>query len=851
MTNTWMDIKNANVILVMGGNAAEAHPVGFKWVIEAKAHNKAKLIVVDPRFNRTASVADFYAPIRVGTDIAFLCGVIRYLFEHDAIQHGYVKAYTNASFLVREDFSFEDGLFTGYDAKSRVYDKATWQYELDDEGYARVDETLQHPRCVLNLLKAHVARYTPEVVSSITGTPQDLYLQVCEMIASTAAPDRTLTSLYALGWTQHSIGAQNIRTLAILQLLLGNIGMPGGGVNALRGHSNIQGLTDLGLLSDQLPGYLTIAHDEETTRAAYLEKRTPKPLRPGQVNSWANYPKFHTSLMKAWYGKSATADNDFCYDWMPKVDQVYDGLRAFDRMEQGKMTGYFCQGFNPLASFPNKGKISSALSKLKYLVVMDPLSTETSVFWQNHGEYNDVKPEDIQTEVFRLPTTCFAEEEGSLVNSSRWLQWHWKGAEPPGECRTDIDIMSELFVKIRELYQHENGAFPEPIVNLHWPYAKPEAPTAAELAKEFNGYALTDLPNPKDPGKIQIQAGQQLSSFAQLRDDGTTASGTWIFCGAWTEEGNQMARRDTDDPTGLGVSPNWAWAWPLNRRILYNRASCDPSGKPWDEKRKLIEWDGKRWAGLDVPDFKADAAPDSGVSPFIMTDEGVARLFARHMMAEGPFPEHYEPFESPLGNNPLHSKVISNPAARVFQNDRAMLGDKSDYPYVATTYRLTEHFHFWTKHVKINASLQPEQFVEIGTELAAELGIANGERVTVRSKRGHIKAVAMVTKRIKALTVAGETVHQIGIPIHWGFQGAARKGYIANTLTPFLGDANTQTPEFKAFLVNVEPDISEHMPHTHQPGEEHEERKRPEVKRDDGVRQASWLSRILKGRTET
>ena len=804
MTNTWMDIKNANVILVMGGNAAEAHPVGFKWVVEAKAHNKAKLIVVDPRFNRTASVADVYAPIRAGTDIAFLNGVIRYLFENDAIQHEYVKAYTNACFIVREDFAFNDGLFSGYDENAHQYDKTTWGYEFNEMGYANLDESLQHPNCVLNLLKAHVDRYTADVVCNITGTPKDVFLTICELIASTSTPSRTLTSLYALGWTQHSIGAQNIRTLAIIQLLLGNIGMAGGGINALRGHSNIQGLTDLGLLSDQLPGYMNLAKDDETTRNAYLDKRTPKPLRPAQVNYWYNYSKFHTSLLKAWYGKAATAENDFCYDWLPKIDQVYDGLRAFDRMDQGKMTGYVCQGFNPLASFPNKAKISSALSKLKYLIIMDPLATETSEFWQNHGEFNEVKPEDIQTEVFRLPTTCFAEEEGSLVNSSRWLQWHWKGAEPPGECRTDIDIMAELYTRVRELYRHEGGAFPDPILYLHWPYRIPEAPGPDELAKEFNGYALADIPDPKEPGKLLAKKGQQLSSFAQLQDDGSTASGTWIFCGAWTEAGNQMARRDTTDPTGLGIAPNWAWAWPLNRRILYNRASCDPAGKPWDESRKLIEWDGSKWTGLDVPDFKADAAPESGVMPFIMTNEGVARLFALDKMAEGPFPEHYEPFETPLGTNPLHPAVISNPAARVFEGDRAMLGDHKEFPYVATTYRLTEHFHFWTKHCLINASLQPEQFVEIGEALAKELGIANGGRVKVSSKRGHIIAVAMVTKRIKALQVAGQTVHHVGIPIHWGFTGATKKGYIANTLTPFLGDANTQTPEFKAFLVKVE-----------------------------------------------
>ena len=809
MTNTWMDIKNANVILVMGGNAAEAHPVGFKWVVEAKAHNKAKLIVVDPRFNRTASVADYYAPIRTGTDIAFLNGVMRYLLEKNQIQHEYVSAYTNASFIVREDFTFEEGLFSGYDEKEHKYDKSSWAYELDDKGFAKVDPSLKHPRCVINLLKHHVDRYTPEVVSSITGTPQKQFLEICEMLASTAAPDRTLTSLYALGWTQHSIGAQNIRALAMLQLLLGNIGMPGGGVNALRGHSNIQGLSDLGLMSDLLPGYMTMPKDDDVDRETYLGRRTPKLLRPGQMNYFANYPKFHTSLMKAWYGPSATKDNDYVYDWMPKLDKVYDGLRVFDMMNEGQFTGYFCQGFNPLASFPDSNKLRSAFSKLKYMVVMDPLATETSEFWKNHGESNDVDSSQIQTEVFRLPTTLFAEEDGALVNSSRWLQWHWKGADAPGECRTDIAIMSELFLKLREMYAKDGGAFPDAILGLHWPYHDPAEPTAEEIAKEYNGRALADIMDPKDKTKVLVKAGQQLSSFAQLADDGSTACGTWIFCGSWTEAGNQMARRDTSDPSGLGVAPNWAWAWPANRRILYNRASCDPSGKPWDAKRKLIAWDGTKWGGFDVPDFKADVPPGDAMSPFIMTNEGVGRLFALDKMAEGPFPEHYEPFENPLGTNLLHPKVISNPAARVFAKDREHFGTSADYPYVGTTYRLTEHFHYWTKHVNINASLQPEQFVEIGEELAKEKGIANGERVVVSSKRGYIKAVAVVTKRIKALDVGGKRVHQIGVPIHWGFTGAAKNGFLANTLTPYVGDANTQTPEFKSFLVNLEKDTGQ------------------------------------------
>ncbi|MDD1651246.1 MAG: formate dehydrogenase-N subunit alpha, partial [Methylococcaceae bacterium] len=764
------------------------------------------------------------------------------------------QAYTNAPFIVREDFRFEDGLYSGYDESNPEvrYDRTTWTYELDEHGYAKVDPTLQHPRCVFKLLKAHVERYTPETVTDITGTPQDDFLKVCELIASTAVPTRTLTSLYALGWTHHSVGVQNIRAMAMIQLLLGNVGMSGGGVNALRGHSNIQGLSDLGLLTEMLPGYMTLPRDHETTRAGYLEKRTLKALRPGQWSYWSNFPKFHTSLMKAWYGKAATPDNDYAYDWLPKLDKPYDSLRMFDLMGQGEVNGFICQGFNPLASYPDKGKVSAALSKLKFMVVIDPLATDTSEFWQNHGEHNDVDTEAIQTEVFRLPSTCFAEEDGSLVNSSRWLQWHWKGAEPPGECRTDIEIMADLYQRLKAMYRAEGGAFPDPLLNLHWPYQKPQEPTAEELAQEYNGYALVDLADPHEPGKITLKAGQQLSGFAQLRDDGGTACGNWIFSGAWTEAGNQMARRDTADPTGMGISPGWAWSWPANRRILYNRASLDPSGRPWNEQRKIIEWDGERWSGLDVPDFKADVPPGGEMSPFIMNPEGVGRLFCADRLADGPFPEHYEPFETPLGTNPLHPKVVSNPAARVFANDRAMLGDRKEFPYVATTYRLTELFNTWTDHVRINASLQPEQFVEIGQALAAKLGISNGEIVVVRSKRGHIKAVAMVTQRIKPLKVAGQTVHQIGIPVHWGFMGVTRKGFFCNNLTPYLGDANTQTPEFKAFLVNVEKDMSEYMPHTHKPGEGHEERQRPETRleEDREVTPASWLTRVLKGTTE-
>jgi formate dehydrogenase major subunit len=802
MTNTWQDIKNANVILVMGGNAAEAHPCGFKWVTEAKQHNNARLVVVDPRYTRTASVADFYAPIRPGSDIAFLNGVMRYLLEKDAIQHEYVLAYTNAALIVKEGYGFADGLFSGFDADKHDYDRASWDYELDDDGFAKVDTTLQNPRCVINLLREHVARYTPEMVSRICGTPQDAYLKVCEFIASTAAPDKALTSMYALGWTQHSVGSQNIRAMAMIQLLLGNIGVAGGGMNALRGHSNIQGLTDLGLLSNLLPGYLNIPKDGETTFADYMKTRQFKPLRPGQTSYWQNYKKFFVSFQKAIYGRAATAENDWAYDWLPKLDvSGYDILRAFELMNQGKINGYICQGFNPLQAFPNKGKNRAALGKLKFLVVMDPLQTETAHFWENHGDKNPSDPSKIATEVFLLPTTCFAEEDGSLTNSARWLQWHWKAADPPGDATSDIRIMSALFHRMRELYRTEGGAFPDPILNLTWDYVDPVAPGPDELAKEINGRALSEV---KDAaGATVLRAGQLLDGFAQLKDDGTTSSGCWIYSGCWTERGNMMARRDATDPREQGLAPNWAFAWPVNRRVLYNRCSADPAGKPWNPKKPLIEWTGAKWEGIDVPDYGPTVKPDAGVGPFIMNAEGLGRLFARSMMREGPFPEHYEPLESPVANA-LHPKVSANPMARVFPGDRAAFGDASKFPYVGTTYRLTEQFHFWTKHARINAILQPEEFLEIGEVLAKEKGIAQGDWVKLSSNRGHVICKAYVTKRIKPMMVDGKPTHVIGLPIHWGFTGLARKGYGANTLTPCVGDANSETPEFKAFLVNVE-----------------------------------------------
>ncbi len=812
MTNSWTDIKNTDLVLIMGGNAAEAHPCGFKWVTEAQQHRKAKLIVVDPRFTRSAAVADYYAPIRVGTDIAFLAGVINYLLTNNKIHLDYVKLNTDASFLVKDEYGFDNGFFTGYNEASRSYNKASWGYQMGPDGFVKTDDTLQDPRCVFQLMKKHFSRYTPELVSRITGTPKDQFLKIAEMLGETSAANKVMTILYALGWTQHSVGSQNIRTMAMIQLLLGNMGRPGGGVNALRGHANVQGITDMCALPENLSGYMLAPTDADDTREKYLAARTGKAIRPNQMAFTQNFPKWYTSLMKAYYGDAATKDNNFAYDWTPKRDGAYDVLAMFELMHQGKLNGFICQGFNPLAAVPNKKKLSAGLAKLKYMVVMDPLETETSEFWKNFGPLNDVDPAKIRTEVFRLPTSCFAEETGTFTNSSRVISWKEKAVDPPGQSKVDSEIISRLFMKIRESYAKDGGKLPEPIAALTWNYSNPSAPAPDEVLREINGRALVDLlapPDPKNPDApraVQVARGTQLASFALLRDDGSTACGNWIYCGSFGPTGNLTQRRDTSDPTGLGVFPNWGFSWPANRRILYNRASADAQGKPWDPSRKYLAWNGTWAGGADVPDIRPDAAPEQNVGPFIMNPEGVARLYAIGM-SEGPFPEHYEPFETPVGVNlmcPSNPKAVSNPAARVYKGDMEAFGKSSEFPYAATTYRLTEHLHFWTKHSRSNAITQPAPFVEIGEELAREKGIKQGDRVKVKSNRGEVVAACVVTKRMKALEVNGKKVHHVGIPIHWGFKGVTQNGYLANALTPFVGDANSQTPEYKAFLVNIE-----------------------------------------------
>jgi len=817
MTNGWVDIKNADVVFVMGGNPAENHPCGFKWAIEAKKTRGAKLVVVDPRFTRTAAVADYYAPIRSGTDITFLLGIIRYAIETKRFHEDYVKIHTNAPYVISDSYSFNDGLFSGFDAGKAEYDKEKWAYEADEKTNAyKVDPTLQHPRCVFQLLKKHVDRYTPEMVEKICGTPKDKFLKVAEIVTSSGNAAKVGTILYALGWTQHSTGVQIIRAAAMMQLLLGNVGRPGGGVNALRGHSNIQGATDIGGNTEILPGYLKTPTGPMHTLAEYIEKTTPSTINRQawtSMNFWQNTNKFIVSLLKAQYGKNATKDNDFGYEWLPKIDGNYSWMWIFDDMYKGKAKraganepgpeGFITFGMNPVGIGPNSPKMVAALSKLKWMVVVENVETETAAFWKAPKEYGTPDPSQIQTEIFLLPAATFAEKDGTFTNSARWMQWKWKALDPPGQAKGDPEIISRIFLAVRELYRKEGGALPEQILNVAWSYSNQIAPDQGEVLKEINGKALADIKDPKDPTKTIRTAGQQLENFGQLQDDGSTMCGNWLHLGVYTEAGNLAQRRSNADPTGLGMFHNWAFAWPANRRVMYNRASADAQGKPWDLERPGIWWNGEKWIG-DVPDMKPDAPPGT-YGAFVMLPEGVGRLFAA-TLNDGPFPEHYEAVEAPA-DNLLHPKVGSNPVAKKIVSDKDVLADREKYPVVCTTYRLTEHFHYWTQHQengRLN-QLQPGFFFEMPEAMARSMGVANGQHIRVTSPRGSMTGPALVTKRLPPLKVGDKEVWQIGLPIHWGFAGAqGHQGPLANLLTPSVGDPNAFTPEFKAFLVKVE-----------------------------------------------
>ena len=813
MTNHWIDIANSDCILIMGSNAAENHPISFRWVLKAK-DSGATLIHVDPRFTRTSTQADMYAPLRSGTDIAFLGGMIKYILENDKYFKDYVVNYTNAAYIVGEKYGFKDGLFSGFSTEKKSYDASTWAFEPDDQGIPRKDPTLQNPRCVFQLLKTHYSRYDPDTVSAVTGTPKDDLVKVYEAYSATGVPDKAGTIMYAMGWCQHSVGVQNIRAMSIIQLLLGNMGMAGGGVNALRGESNVQGSTDAGLLFHILPGYLPSPSASLTTLADYNKKYTPASKDPVSANWWQNRPKYMVSLLKALYGDAAKKENDFSYAWLPKTDEgkSYSWLDLFDAMYNRQLTGLFAWGMNPACSGANANKTREAFAGLEWMVNVNVFDNETASFWRGPG----MNPKQIKTEVFFLPCAVFLEKEGSITNSGRWAQWRYKAQDPSGSSRPDGDIMYELFLEIRDLYKKDKKAkFADPILNLRWDYATNGHFDAHLVAKAINGYWLED----KTIGDKTYKKGELVPAFAMLQDDGSTSSGDWIYCQSYNQDGNNMARRDKSDTSGIGLYPKWAWAWPVNRRILYNRASVDPTGKPWNPGKPVIQYAGEEkdgkyvsgsWKG-DVPDGpwpplkNPDGSPRAdGKLPFIMRSDGYGALFGPGLK-DGPFPEHYEPLECPVENNAFGPQ-LNNPVAAVFKSQKDIIRSCDPrFPFVGTTYRVTEHFQtgVLTRRLPWLVEAEPQLFVEMSEQLAELRSIENGEKVIVESPRGTLEAVAIVTKRFRPFTIQGTEIHQVGLPWHYGWIFPPEGGDSANLLTPSVGDPNTRIPELKAFMVNV------------------------------------------------
>lgn len=829
MTNHFSDLKNSNVIVACGGNNAENHPASMRWINRARVETGAKYLVVDPRFNRSAAVADVYVPIRSGTDIVFFGGLINYCLSNGKYNKEYVANYTNAPFLINDRYSFEDGMFAGWDEAKQSYDKSAWSYQI--EGYEEWDTSeggkfawakaegvpefdtpkvpiiakdmeLENPRCVFQLMKDHYSRYTPEKVSAICGMSEEQFNILAEIISETAAPEKVATFLYAMGLTQHTKGSQNIRALAILQLILGNMGRPGGGVNALRGESNVQGSTDWGLLYDNLPGYTTIPKaNEHQTLKDYLNKTT----------AWGGYyvnrPKFFISLLKEWWGDNAQKENDFCYDYLPKIDagQNLSFLNLTDRLDKQQMKVLFCMGTNPASGGANATVIRNGLANLDMLVCTDLWETETSIFWKAPG----VDPAQIQTEVYFFPMAGHYEKEGTVANSGRWLQWRYQAVKPRGEVLDDGEFYNRLYKGIKQAMLDKPGVFDDPILDLYWDYETDGHFDPRKSALGANGYVW----------KKNGEHGKMLSTFGDLKADGSTACSMWIYTGYYCNEDalddpSQQAcgSRVNEDVTvdglqgGLGQYPKWAYAWPLNRRVIYNRCSVDMNGQPWDPEKPLLWFKDGKWLRNDTPDFGFKSAgkdlPPEKCPSFMMNTESVARLFAAQMN-EGPFPEHYEPIESPVKN--LMSSVQNNPKALIIE-DLNKTGNAEEYPIICTNYRLSEHWQTggMTRNVPWLAEAQPKMFVEISEELAAEKGIQNGDMVDVFNNRGRIKVNAMVTKRFKPFTIDGKTVHQVGMPWHWGYATKRAHGAIANDITPSCGDANSSIPEYKAFLVQIE-----------------------------------------------
>ena len=828
MTNHWIDIRNADVILVMGSNPASNHPISMKWIMKAKERG-AKLIVVDPRFTQTASKADVYAPMRSGTDIAFLGGMIKYILDNNLEFKEYVLKYTNAPFLVNADFKGPgdlNGLFSGYDEKTRKYDKKTWSFQMDENGLPKKDLSLKDPNCVYQLLKKHYSRYTLDKVSSITGTPKDKLAEVYKTLrfhgqakprghrivrhgvdpAYGRHPEHPGHDDHPAPSRQHGHGRRRH------QRAPRRIERPGvDGPRASVPHPARLSADSYGIAHSPAGLHREVYSQDQGTQERELV------VEPRQV--YHQLPQGHLRHQGA--RRTMISAMAGC----PKLDEGMNAswLMLFDKMLKGQFEGFFAWGQNPACSGANSNKTRQALAKLKWMVNVNLFDNETGSFWKGPG----MNPKDIQTEVFLLPAASSVEKEGSLSNSGRWAQWRYKAIDPIGQSKPDSEIMNELYFRVKSLYQKQGGKFPEPIVNLTWNYGEKDANgkikevNTHNVAKEINGYYLEDVyDKTQTPPKLLGKKGELCASFVHLQADGTTSSGCWIYSQSYTQkEGkiiNMMARRGKNDPTGLGMYPEWSWAWPVNRRIIYNRAAVDPQGKPWDAKRSVIKWDPIKpdaaskkpgtWVG-DVPDGPAPPmATEKGKLPFIMMATGVGGIFGPGM-ADGPFPEHYEALECPLEENSM-SKQRINPTIKMFsEKEDAFYSCDTRFPFVATTYRVSEHWQtgVMTRHAPWQLEMQPQMFVELSKELAKEKGISDGEKVIVKSGRGELWAIAIVTDRFKPFKVAGSTVHQVGIPWHfgWQFPEDGSGGDSANLLTPTIGDANTMIPESKAFMVNV------------------------------------------------
>jgi formate dehydrogenase major subunit len=842
-TTFQQDLANADCIVIQGSNMAEAHPVGFQWVMEAKQRG-ARVIHVDPRFSRTSAMADLYVPIRAGSDIAFLGGLINWVLGNHREFREYVVAYTNAAVIVDEryvDAEDGDGLFSGWDPDAGTYDPSSWQYQgmqvaaasgnrelaakppahhpeehgamgapLQAEEHPETDPTLDHPRCVFQILKRHFARYTPQVVAEVCGVPEALFTEVAEALCANSGRERTSAFCYAVGWTQHSVGVQYIRAAAILQLLLGNIGRPGGGIMALRGHASIQGSTDIPTLFNLLPGYIPMPKaSADPGLQAFVGRNAAK------SGAWGSMDAYLVSLLKAWFGDAATADNDYGFDWLPRISGDHSAVATAMAMLDGECKGYFLVGENPVVGTANGRLHRRALAKLDWLVVRDLVEVESATFWRDGPavETGELRPEDVGTEVFLFPAAAHTEKDGSFTNTQRLLQWHRKAVEPPGHARSDLWFFYHLGRLVRERLTGSGEPRDRPLLALTWDYPTEgphEEPSAEAVLAEVNGWRLPDRTSLDTPN--------------DLRADGSTACGCWIYCGVYAGGANQADRRRPGREQSW-VAPGWGWAWPANRRILYNRASADPDGRPWSARKAYVWWDAAagRWTGHDVPDFPPDKPPDyrpapdatgyaalSGSEPFITQADGRGWLFAPAGLVDGPLPTHYEPHESPLANR-LYAQQ-ANPVR--IRNDRpGNRANPSDgqpgaavFPYVATTYRLTEHHTAggMSRWVAPLAELQPEFFCEVSPELAAERGLEHGGWATIISARAAVEARVLVTARMRPLRLGDQVIHQIGMPYHWGNAGLVT-GDSANDLIGLELDPNVQIPPTKDLTCDIRP----------------------------------------------